>query len=107
MTDKEKVLTPITDRAAFTVFEMFGRDPKTQEVWWKTDEESTLVFVETARELESICEELAVLLMDASERLNAASRWLTNKNDIAYMQETDKDRNIALARYQQLKEKAK
>ena len=87
MTDKEKVLTPITDRAAFTVFEMFGRDPKTQEVWWKTDEESTLVFVETARELEEIAEELARCL--ASE-------------DYKYTWSV-----AALARYQQLKEKAK
>ena len=99
MTDKEKVLTPITDRAAFTVFEMFGRDPKTQEVWWKTDEESTLVFVETARELEEMCEELAAELEEIVD-------WMKVERAPLRPQEISSIK-LKLARYQAMQEKAK
>lgn len=72
MTDKEKVLTHITDRAAISANLAEGFH-------------STVVPIETARELEEMCEELARCAIEG------------DTNGMLF----------ALARYQQLKEKAK
>jgi len=77
MTDKEKVLTHITDRAAISANLAEGFH-------------STVVPIETARELKEMCEELAAAL----------------EYHIAQTRPIDRS-GAALARYQAMKEKAK
>ena len=96
MTDKEKVLAPITDRVK-TFAQRCDEHPEHEGVVTHamvlarvTEEADELR--ETARELESMCEELARCL----------EALCSNHHPTMYIRAED-----ALAHYQQLKEKAK
>ena len=99
MTDKEKVLTPITDRVK-TFAQRCDEHPEHEGVVTHamvlarvTEEADELR--ETARELEAMCEKLAASVLDACHAT------------AIYGDEPPKMYHDALARYQAMKEKAK